>query len=878
MPGKVQDDDLVMRLVELALAQPPGVRETYVRTACGGDSELFSSVWDYVQWDERMQDFLLEPLFPPPSLEHPFEDGDVLEGRFRIVREVAQGGMGVVYEAFDQKLERRIALKCAKTGYRQRLPPEVRHAREISHPNVCKIFEIHTASTGQGDIDFLTMEFLEGETLSERLQRGRVPEPEARAIALQLCAGLAEAHRHHVIHGDLKSNNVILTKDRDGAVRAVITDFGLAREPLARIADLPRQTGPSELVGGAPDYMAPELYRGEKNSVASDIYALGVMLYELASGRRPFGPEVTWEQRLTLQPPRVHSKWNRILTRCLNPDPAGRFRSAEQVAQAIVPPHTRTWILGAAAAAAVLSIATGAVTYERATAPKELVRLAMLPIGSSGDTAELAANMSRDTAKQMARLRGGSAARLVFIAPAEARSTAGATHLLNASLAKENGKLWLRAALIDARSGVHTKDWTAVYAPGEERYIPVALAGMVTASLKLPPLAMAARLNSAASNDYWAGLWYTRQNSTLAEALRSLQKAVAKDPDSPLTYAALAEAQWFEYFLTKDQVWLNHARESVQIAESRNPDTAAAHRVEGYLLYAGGLYDKAVAEFDRSIALQPGSATAYIWLGKAYEDNDQLDRALTAFQKATEVEPRYFRTYQNLGAFYQQRSNFSEAITYLNKAVELAPQETSLHYALGVVYMDLGRFAEAEEQLRYALGLGETASVVHALGLTLMYQSRDQEAIPYFLRALALESPGGTPQALSLMYLAIAYRRCNQVVEAKQTNQRGLEVAEADMARNPRDGYSRAFLAYFSAVLKDRDRAVSEIAQALRLRPDDSDTRWRAILTYEELGLRDKTIELLRSSTGDQLADLSRWPDLAGLHKDSRVSELLTSH
>src|SRR6202140_2166075 len=224
MLNKAKDDDLVMSLVDLALTHPPDQRKAYLQSACGADTELFEETGSYVQCEERMNGFLLDPLYPAASYEHPFEAGELLDGRFRIVREIAQGGMGVVYEAVDEKLQRRIALKCAKTGFRKRLPPEVRNATEISHPNVCKIFEIHTASTGQGEIDFITMEFLEGAALTERLCLGPLSQKEARAIAQQLCAGLAEAHRNQVIHGDLKSNNIILTISADGATRAVITD------------------------------------------------------------------------------------------------------------------------------------------------------------------------------------------------------------------------------------------------------------------------------------------------------------------------------------------------------------------------------------------------------------------------------------------------------------------------------------------------------------------------------------------------------------------------------------------------------------------------------------------------------------------------------
>ena len=224
----VSNDEAVMRLVERALQLPEADREGYVRNACGGDAALFKAVWNYVKWDERMNGFLLDPLYSLAPDESELEPGLMLENRFRIVRKVSAGGMGVVYEARDEKLGRRIAIKCAKAGFNARLPPEVRHASEINHPNVCKTWEIHTAAGPNGGFDFFTMEFIEGQTLSERLRQGPVPATEALNVASQLCAGLAEAHRHQVIHGDLKSNNILLARAAEGT-RAVITDFGLAR-------------------------------------------------------------------------------------------------------------------------------------------------------------------------------------------------------------------------------------------------------------------------------------------------------------------------------------------------------------------------------------------------------------------------------------------------------------------------------------------------------------------------------------------------------------------------------------------------------------------------------------------------------------------------
>src|SRR5207249_9206352 len=118
----------------------------YLQSACAEETQLFDEAWKLVGWEQQMNGFLLDPLYPPVSCEQAFAPGELLDGRFRIVRAVAEGGMGVVYEAWDEKLERRIAIKAAKAGFRRRLPPEVPHASDISQPNICKIFEIHTRS------------------------------------------------------------------------------------------------------------------------------------------------------------------------------------------------------------------------------------------------------------------------------------------------------------------------------------------------------------------------------------------------------------------------------------------------------------------------------------------------------------------------------------------------------------------------------------------------------------------------------------------------------------------------------------------------------------------------------------------------------------
>ena len=698
-----------------------------------------------------MNGSLPDPL-QPPEVEHPFQPGELLDGRFRIVREVARGGMGIVYEAFDQKLERRIAIKCAQAGFGTRLPREVRNASDVSHPNVCKSFEIHTASTPRGEVEFLTMEFLEGETLAVRLRRGPPPREQASAIAQQLCAGLAEAHRTSVIHGDLKSGNVILTASGDGTMRAVITDFGLAQRPLSSA-----RAAPQTAAGGTPDYMAPELWRGERASIASDIYALGVILFELASGRKPTqvpvdlaAPTITLqengpEKRLPPKLPPVDAKWDRVLARCLDPDPARRFQTANQVARALAPP-SRRWLL-AAAAAVVLALVTGVATYQRAAAPRETVHLALLPFKAGPNAAPAAAEVMRDAASQITRLKGNSRTRLEFIPPGDilrkkvdsvegVRTALGATHALHGTLTWDRDKLILRAYLTNARSGVVAMDWTAEYAPGQVRYAGVALAGIVTGTLRLPPLP--STVSQAARDDYTNGLRHLRVDTEVDAALACLERAVAADPDSPLAYAELSRAQWLKYSITSLKPWLDRSAESLLQAERRHPDLPQVHIMAGVLKAHEGWYEQAAAEFRRTVEIDPKNGDAFRRLGGVYAHNNQPNDALASYRQAIALNPENYRNHQALGAFYFEGANYAEAAKHFRSTVELEPNQPYPHFALAVAYQNLGRFREAEQQVRLSIGMQVTPDALFTLGQVLMYEGRDGDAVPYLLQASRL--------------------------------------------------------------------------------------------------------------------------------------------
>ena len=264
-----------------------------------------------------------------------FLPGSVITGRYRIINLLGKGGMGEVYRADDLTLGQPVALKFLPhragqdEGLLERFRNEVRIARKVSHPNVCRVYDV-------GDVEgqaFFTMEYVDGEDLASLLRRiGRLPQDKALDIARQLCAGLAAAHAKGVLHRDMKPANVML----DGRGQVVITDFGLA--------GVAGQIQGSDVRSGTPAYMAPEQLAGEEVSVRSDIYSLGLVLYEVFTGKKALAEKLTLAERTSggqtvSRPSSVLKELDpiieRVILRCLEPNAAARPASVLSVAAAL---------------------------------------------------------------------------------------------------------------------------------------------------------------------------------------------------------------------------------------------------------------------------------------------------------------------------------------------------------------------------------------------------------------------------------------------------------------------------------------------------------------------------------------------------------------
>jgi hypothetical protein len=315
-----------------------------------------------------------------------FEPGARLAGRYRIVGLLGRGGMGEVYRADDLKLGQAVALKflppamAADGAALARFHREVRVARRISHPNVCRVFDI-------GEVDgqhFLVMEYIDGEDLSSLIRRiGRLPADKALDVARQLCAGLAAAHETGVLHRDLKPANVMI----DGRGRARLTDFGLA--------GLESEMRGAEVAAGTPSYMAPEQLEGREVTVRSDLYALGLVLHEMFTGRRVWSATSLGELRaqraegshasLSSLLPDVDPLVERVIERCLEEDPAARPASALQVAAALPGgnPLEAALAAGETPSPAMVAAAPTEGALSLRTAVASLVAIVLLLLGLS---------------------------------------------------------------------------------------------------------------------------------------------------------------------------------------------------------------------------------------------------------------------------------------------------------------------------------------------------------------------------------------------------------------------------------------------------------------------------------------------------------------
>ncbi|HWF05259.1 MAG TPA: protein kinase [Candidatus Angelobacter sp.] len=886
-----------MSLAKKALLIPAEERTTFLQAACPQGSDLFDEVSEIVEWEDRMGDFMRDPLIELIDLEgldRPFSAGQLIADRFEIRREVGDGGMGVVYEAFDRERKERIAIKCAKLGY-ERLAPELNGALKVRHSNVCQVNDIHKISNDLGEFRFITMEFLEGETLQGRLAQGAMQSPEALKFARQLCSGLAEAHRSGVIHGDLKPANIILTPEKDSSennqeLRAVITDFGLAVD----------EDGNTDLLGGTPAYMAPELKENGRNSTASDVYALGVILYEMVTGQKPFPkaeasknavPAAEAAIQLVRESPVPPGKlvkhlppvWDKAILPCLAPLPEKR-PSVEQVLAVLrrKPFYRRPeFLMSAAAALLFLTIAMAAwPTIKTFFWPD--IRLAVLPVQAPPDLVKQGTGIAKDLAERLKQLQKPGATMSVIppsdtaqeevTTPEQAGRILHVTHALQLKLSHQGTDIVVEQSLVELAQLTQVSSSSAAYSPQAAGDIPGALTGAVSSALHLAHARGADDISPAATVTYDRGLadlaggTYSYDN-----AIQSFQEAATLDLHSALPWAGLADAQMQKFEATGNDQWQKAAHDSLQKAESLNPDSVRVLLAAGYRSLKEGKYPDAMDRYNRVLEIDPHNIEALQYKGFTLDGENKPEAAIQNFRLAIAQDDKFYSSYETFGSYYFNRGLYPAAEAQFRKGIEIAPGRPDALANLGAVLVDDCKYEDAITELKKVPEDKRTPQVWNNLGAAYAALGKDDLAVSFYRKAIE-KYPGYVRYQLNL---GDSERRLGNLAAATAAYEEGLRLVNAQLKLNQQQPQELALRANLGARLGKTDEAIHDIQSAIYSWPKDSQVIRYTFLAYVAMDKGDSAaaFEALKQSTPNLAKELACHPDLAEFRKNLRFRE-----
>ncbi|HVP51801.1 MAG TPA: protein kinase, partial [Terriglobales bacterium] len=633
---------------------------------------------------------------------------------YRIAEQIGAGGMGVVFRAHDERLERDVALKVLLPGTladdfaRRRFRKEALALSRLNHPNIATVHDFDT----QEGIDFLVTELIAGVTLDDRLLSGPLPENDLLHIALQLAEGLEAAHREGVIHRDLKPGNLRLTPEG----RLKILDFGLAKrvDPAdqASVTQSVLEVGPA----GTLAYMAPEQLRDEKVDARSDIWAAGVVLYEMATGRRPFeGKTLTavTDQILhahipapNVLQPRLSPRLAGIILKCLEKEAEKRYQSAKELQadlQRLISPT-------AAASAAP-------VAARKRARPKCIRSVAVLPLSNFSRDPEqeyFADGMTEALICDLAKLRALKITSRTSVMRYKETGTPlpqiaeelNVDAVVEGSVMRVGPRVRITAQLIHAASDTHL--WAESYERDFEDVLllqtDIARAIAREIQVAVTPeearrLSGARRVNPDAYEAYLKGRfhWYKLSREHLDTAMEYFQLAVEKDPSDALAYAGV-QAVWgsrADCGLMRPRDALPKAKAAALRAIELDDSLAEAHISLGNCLAENWNWGDAEKEYKRAIELMPNSAEAHFFYSDLLVSRRRSDEWRVHIERALELDPLnfFFQCFYGWHLLYLRR--YDEAIAELRKALRTEPNLPPAHLRLWGAFYAKGMYEEA---------------------------------------------------------------------------------------------------------------------------------------------------------------------------------------
>jgi tetratricopeptide (TPR) repeat protein/tRNA A-37 threonylcarbamoyl transferase component Bud32 len=807
-------------------------------------------------------------------------------GPYRVTRPLGRGGMGAVYLAHDTRLDREVALKlfsgpeATSATAREQVMAEARAAASINHPHIAAVHDVLEVD-GQVAIVF---EYVQGETLAERLRRGRLMPDETVRIALQLTDALTAAHNHGIIHRDLKPANIALTSN--GVVK--VLDFGVARvmpsEPDAVDGAVTTVAG----FVGTLGYAAPEQCLGQSADARADVFSLGVVLYEMLTLRRPFaGTDAVsvMQAMLAAEPPRVRTlhpevpaELDGLIARMLASDAAKRPASAQQVRdvlQSLAPTNLgragalsakpRRWIAALLVAAAITAGLLGPMVWRRSPAPADGPPVvAVLPLtNATGDQGNdyVALGVADSLITRLAALPSVTVlSRSAVADPRLRKSNLGAlareldaSYLVDGSVQQAADQLRISLSLVRSDGSVAWADtvegpFTSIFdlqtrlASALGQALAVQLSAADRASLAEQPTMSAAALAA-----YWRGRALLDRRDVagnLDAAIASFEEAARLDPRYAAAHAARGEALWSRYLGTRSADDARAATEAGTTALRLDPDSPEVRYTLAVTLAGSGQLDAALEELQRALALRPNFEDARIELGSILARMGKTDEALAEFRAVSAVRPNYAAPHDAMGLSLYEAGRFAEAAAAFERVTALQPDNAVAHQRVGVAYQALGDNDNALKWYDKALSIRPYPQAYSNIGAIHHQRGEYARAVEAYRKAIDLR-----PNAREThRNLGDAYSKMGRTADAQQAYRRAIALTEEDLRVNPRDARTLASLALYLQKAGSGQQALNRLGEALKIGPTDFEVLRRAAQVHALAGRTEAALDALEAA------------------------------
>ncbi len=710
---------------------------------------------------------------------------------YRIVEKIGAGGMGEVYRARDERLGRDVALKVLPAGTlgdehaRKRFRKEAQALSKLSHPNIATVFDFDT----EDGTDFLAMELVEGVTLSDKLAAGALSEKEITRLGMQLAEALEEAHERGVVHRDLKPGNVMVTAKG----QAKVLDFGLAK--LVR-PDVASATAPTEsftetqAAAGTLPYMAPEQLRGETVDARTDIHALGAVLYEMATGQRPFQERLATAlvDDIMHKPPPLPGRLKpdlsprleELILKCLEKEPERRYQSAKEIAVDLRrlgvpstavraearpgPQRKAVWVVGltvVALAAVLVGLNVGKLRERLlgGAAPGQITSLAVLPLENlMGDSEqdyfvdgmhdELIANLAKIGALTVISRTSAMRCKGTDKSLPEIARELGVDAVIEGTVRRAGNQVRITVQLIEAATDKH------LFAESYQRELrnilalqsEVAQAIAREIKVAVTPeeearLARARTVNPEAYEAYLKGRYQLSKwtEDSTKKGMEYFRRAIEIDPGYAPAYAGLADAYYgLSNLYLPPREAMPKARAAALKALEIDERLAEAHTS---LAMVKAFYDwdweGAEREFKRALELNPGYADAHLWYGCHLVGVGRSEEALAQAKQAQDLDPLSPGINGYGGLVFYLAGQYDQAIERARKAIEMEPTPIA-HWVLGLAFEQKGMYKEAVAEYRKAVSLGGGPQGQAVLGHGSAVSGQTSEARKILAQLMAL--------------------------------------------------------------------------------------------------------------------------------------------